>query len=108
MTLFNTADLEDAYRQFLQRGQVWVLVSPEQAGAVVDSNHATDADGAPMTVELVFSARAYASRVARGDWSNYTPIALSLETYLTQVLPGLSELDRLILPDPTKNSPASR
>ncbi|MGZ6091229.1 MAG: DUF2750 domain-containing protein, partial [Polyangiales bacterium] len=50
-------------------------------------------------VELEFSARAYASRLARGEWSAYSPISISLDGYVERVLPALSELGRLLIPD---------
>lgn len=99
--------VEDSYRRFVQHvvanGEVFVLLSADHQGAWVESNHLLDAEAQPAAVELVFSARAYARRVALEEWAEYRVIAFPLEAYVERVLPELHEHGRLIMPDPDES-----
>ena len=103
MSLHLTAELETAYGRFVERvatsDEVWVLVAADRTGAVVPSHHLAEDDGELVSVELVFSDRAYAARLAREEWEGYAALRLPLGNYLNRVLPALAKRGALVMPN---------
>lgn len=98
----NTADSQADLERFIQRvaehDEVWLLRG-RKGVAVCQSNEWEDADGAPCTVLLFFSDRAYAARVQAARFRDYAPEAIALFDFLFRWLPGMSGDGRLAGPN---------
>jgi hypothetical protein len=86
------ADAAAAVARFVDRvareREARVLVNDQGRGAFVDSNDA------PVAVHLLFSARAYARRLAVEEWADWVPMAIPLVT--SRMLPALADAGDLV------------
>jgi hypothetical protein len=95
--LQDNATSEDNYRRFIERvrksGEVWGLRS-DGGWAYCASNEYEDTD-----VLVFWSDRAYAQRHALGEWSGFTPTAISQDEFIDNWLHGMHEDGALVGPN---------
>jgi len=84
--------LADDYEENLDRfvveaiesGVVWGLATAEGDWALVDSERSSDIEVMPF-----WSDRRLAQALCNGEWAVYAPVAIDLEEFLDDWLPGL-------------------
>ena len=84
--------LADDYEENLDRfvveaiesGVVWGLATSEGDWALVDSERSTEVEVMPL-----WSDRRLAEALCNGEWAVYAPVAIDLEEFLDDWLPGL-------------------
>jgi hypothetical protein len=104
MAPLSDADLDARYTGFLAcvaaRRTVFVLVEPHtQSIACVAAHDRQAPDGGPVPVQLVFSTRALAARLAVDDWARHVPAGLALDGFVQGILPELAQAGYLVGPD---------
>lgn len=82
--------LSDFSQAVIESGQLWVL-SVDDEFVVVDSIEFDDTDVMP-----VFSSQSLAQALCVEDWSDYQPVAIDVETFFEEWLPGLDQ-DQVML-----------
>jgi hypothetical protein len=85
---------QQRHEQFIQRAAesnaVWALSSEE--GWAVSSSHVDE----NTDIILFWSDVAYATAVAKEDWSHYQPVAIPLSEFLENWLPGMYQSQVLV------------
>lgn len=83
------ANFKTSYRRFIDRaqaaGEVWGLQS-DSGWAYCESDEYEDTE-----VLVFWSDRAAAQRLAVGEWSDHKAVAIQLEDFIENWLPGMDE-----------------
>ncbi|HIF5693347.1 MULTISPECIES: DUF2750 domain-containing protein [Vibrio harveyi group] len=95
MMIQDKATSSSNYIRFIDRvienRTVWGLQHPDGGWAVCNSNQYSDA-----SVYVFWSDRAYASRVAIGDWELYVPTPINLDSFVDNWLKGIHSDGHLV------------
>ena len=98
MSLQDRAATLANHERFIQRvlasREVWGLKS-EDGWAICDSNEETE-DEEVRDVMPFWSDRAYAQRVATGEWEDYVPTAIPLDLFIDRWLKGMHDEGTLV------------
>lgn len=92
-----TADINANYQRFIEHiqesGKLWGLKSPS-GWVVVESTEFEDTEVMPF-----WSEESYAKVHCEGEWQDFAPVAIDIEEFVADWLPGMDEDGTLVGPN---------